>query len=295
MVEDGTLMEVAIASGKGGTGKTTVAVNLALSLGDVQLLDCDVEEPNCNLFLGLELEKLEDVTCQVPEIDPEKCTLCGKCADFCRYNALAALPSRVLVFPALCHGCGGCGLVCTEEAVREKPRTLGILEKASPCSSPELYRGVLNIGEAAATPLIRALHRHIDGSRHAIIDSPPGVACPVLAAVGAADYCVLVTESTPFGFHDFRLALKAVNALKVPFGVVLNRDGLGDSRVEEFCRARGIPILLRIPNDRRIAQLYSEGIPFVEEMPEWKEKFAGMFAAIQTQVQTLTESGEETA
>ncbi|MCQ1534168.1 (4Fe-4S)-binding protein [Methanosarcina sp. KYL-1] len=283
-------MKVAIASGKGGTGKTTVAVNLALSLGGVHLLDCDVEEPNCNLFLGLELEKLEYVTCQVPEIDPEKCTLCGKCADFCRYNALAALPSRVLVFPALCHGCGGCGLVCTEGAVREKPGILGILESARSDSSLEFSRGVLNVGEAAATPLIRALQRHIDNSRPAIIDSPPGVACPVLAVIGAADYCVLVTESTPFGFHDFRLALEAVKALKVPFGVVLNRDGLGDSRVEEFCGAKGIPILLRIPDDRRIAQLYSEGIPFVEEMPEWKEKFAGMFSAIRA----IMESGEGT-
>jgi MinD superfamily P-loop ATPase len=273
-------MKIAIASGKGGTGKTTVAVNLALSLKDVQLLDCDVEEPNCNLFLGLELEKLEEVTCQVPKIDPEKCTLCRKCANFCRYNALAALPSKVLFIPALCHGCGGCGLICPEEAIREKARPIGFLEKAKPGLTPEFYHGVLNIGEAMATPLIRALLRHIDSRRPAILDSPPGAACPVLATIGAADYCVLVTESTPFGFHDFGLALKAVTALNIPFGVVLNRDGLGDSRVEDFCRLKKIPILLRIPNDRRIAQLYSEGIPFVKEMPEWKEKFTGMFAAI---------------
>ncbi len=277
-------MKIAITSGKGGTGKTTVAVNLALSLGEVQLFDCDVEEPNCNLFLGLDLEKVEDVLCPYPLIDSDKCTLCGVCADFCRFNALAALPRKVLVFPSLCHGCGGCRLVCPAEAVQEESKSLGIIEKGMSGNSPDLYRGLLNVGEGMATPIIRALQRHIDPERPAIIDSPPGVACPVLAAVGNADYCVLVTESTPFGFHDFKLALEAVKLTNIPFGVVINRDGLGDSRVEEFCRAEKVPVLLKIPNDRRIARLYSEGVPFVEEMPGWKEKFAGMFEAIKSKV-----------
>jgi MinD superfamily P-loop ATPase len=273
-------MKIAIASGKGGTGKTTVAVNLALALEDVQLFDCDVEEPNCNLFLGFELEPVEEVTCLVPEINPDRCTLCGNCADFCKYNALAALPKKILSFPALCHGCGGCGLVCPAGAIEEKPRPIGMIEKASSETLLKFLQGTLNIGEAMATPVIRTLQRHIDESRPAIIDSPPGTACPVLAVLGCADYCVLVTESTPFGFHDFLLALEATRVLKVPAGVVLNRDGLGDSRVEEFCKAEGIPILLRIPNDRMIASLYSEGIPFVKEMPEWKEKFEDMFETI---------------
>lgn len=271
-------MKIAIASGKGGTGKTTVAVNLALALEDVQLFDCDVEEPNCNLFLGFEMEPVEKVTCLVPEINPEKCTLCRSCASFCRYNALAALPKKIMSFPSLCHGCGGCSFVCSEGAIEEKPRIIGIIEKAA--SSFQFFHGILNIGEAMATPVIRSLQRHIDENSHAIIDSPPGTACPVLAVMGCADYCVLVTESTPFGFHDFLLALEATRALKVPVGVVLNRDGLGDSRVEDFCRVEGIPILLRIPNDRMIARLYSEGTPFVKEMPEWKEKFEEMFETI---------------
>lgn len=275
-------MKIAIASGKGGTGKTTVAVNLALALEDVQLFDCDVEEPNCNLFLGFELEPVEKVTCLVPEINPDRCTLCGNCADFCKYNALAALPKKILSFPSLCHGCGGCTLVCPAGAIEEKPRQIGMIEKAPSETSLKFLRGILNIGEATATPVIRALQRHIDESRPAIIDSPPGTACPVLAVMGCADYCVLVTESTPFGFHDFLLALEAARALNVPVGVVLNRDGLGDSRVEDFCRAEGIPILLRIPNDRMIARLYSEGIPFIMEMPEWKEKFEDMFETIKT-------------
>ncbi|AKB23828.1 cell division ATPase MinD [Methanosarcina sp. MTP4] len=275
-------MKIAIASGKGGTGKTTVAVNLALSVEGMQLFDCDVEEPNCNLFLGQELEKVEDVSCPVPVIDSEKCTLCGKCADFCRYNALAALSTGIMVFPFLCHGCGGCGLVCPEGAVREEPRVLGVVEKGKATAPLEFYRGLLNIGEAMATLVIRTLQGHIDANRPAIIDSPPGVACPVIAAVGDADYCVLVTESTPFGFHDFKLAVEVVKLMKIPFGVVINRDGLGDSRVEDFCRGEKIPVLLKIPNDMRIARLYSEGIPFVEEMPGWKEKFAAMFKAIKS-------------
>ncbi|KKG18106.1 (4Fe-4S)-binding protein [Methanosarcina sp. 2.H.T.1A.6] len=277
-------MNIAIASGKGGTGKTTVAVNLALALEDVQLFDCDVEEPNCNLFLGFELEPVEEVTCLVPEINPDKCTLCEKCADFCKYNALAALPNKIMFFPSLCHGCGGCSLVCPAGAIEEKLRSIGRIEKASSQTSLKFLRGILNIGEAMATPVIRSLQRHLDESRPVIFDSPPGTACPVLAVMGCADYCVLVTESTPFGFHDFLLALEATRALNVPVGVVLNRDGLGDSRVEEFCRAEGIPILLRIPNDRMIARLYSEGIPFVKEMPDWKEKFEDMFETIKALV-----------
>lgn len=275
-------MKIAIASGKGGTGKTTVAVNLAIALGNVQLFDCDVEEPNCNLFLGLELEPVKKVVCLVPAINPDKCTLCRNCSNFCKYNALATLPKKILSFPTLCHGCGGCSFVCPAGAIEEKPETIGIIEKALSESPLTFFCGTLNIGKATATPVIKSLQNHIDKSRPAIIDSPPGTACPVLAVMGFADYCVLVTESTPFGFHDFCLALEATRALKVPVGVVLNREGLGDSRVEDFCRAEGIPILLRIPNDRMIARLYSEGIPFVKEMPEWKKKFDDMFETIKT-------------
>ncbi|HII90734.1 MAG TPA: P-loop NTPase [Methanosarcina sp.] len=277
-------MKIAIASGKGGTGKTTVSLNLALSLSDVQLFDCDVEEPNCNLFLGFDLEKVEDVVCPVPVINQEKCDICRKCSDFCRYNALAALPDRVLFFPSLCHGCGGCAVLCSEKAIRESQRSLGVIEKAKGKSSPEFYRGILNIGETMTSAVIKTLKKYIDDRKTAILDAPPGTACPVIASIGDMDYCVLVTESTPFGFHDLRLAVNVVRSLKVPFGLVINRWGLGDSRVEEYCKAEGIPILLRIPNYLKIAELYSCGIPFVREMPEWNEKFIGMFEAIKLQL-----------
>lgn len=277
-------MKIAIASGKGGTGKTTVSLNLALSLSDVQLFDCDVEEPNCNLFLDFGLEKVEDVVCPVPVINQEKCSICRQCSDFCRYNALAALPDRVLFFPSLCHGCGGCAVLCSEKAIRESQRSLGVIEKAKGKSSPEFYRGILNIGETMTSAVIKTLKKYIDDRKTAILDAPPGTACPVIASIGDVDYCVLVTESTPFGFHDLRLAVNVVRSLKVPFGVVINRWGLGDSRVEEYCKAEGIPILLRIPNYLKIAELYSRGIPFVREMPEWNEKFIGMFEAIKLQL-----------
>lgn len=283
-------MKIAIASGKGGTGKTTVSLNLALSLSDVQLFDCDVEEPNCNLFLGFDLEKVEDVVCPVPVIDKEKCSICRQCSDFCRYNALAALPDRVLFFPSLCHGCGGCAVLCSEKAIRESQRSLGVIEKAKGKSSPEFYRGILNIGETMTSAVIKTLKKYIDDRKTAILDAPPGTACPVIASIGDVDYCVLVTESTPFGFHDLRLAVNVVRSLKVPFGVVINRWGLGDSRVEEYCKAEGIPILLRIPNYLKIAELYSRGIPFVREMPEWNEKFIGMFEAIKLQLADTEEA-----
>ncbi|MFZ2500130.1 ATP-binding protein [Methanosarcina sp.] len=277
-------MKIAIASGKGGTGKTTVSLNLALALSEVQLFDCDVEEPNCNLFLGYELEKVEDVMCSVPVIDPEKCSLCRQCSDFCPSNALAALPTRVLVFPSLCHGCGGCTVLCPEEAIQESQRSLGLIEKSKKGNSPEFYRGLLNIGETMTSAVIKKLQKHIDDRKTAIIDAPPGTACQVIASIGNMDYCVLVTESTPFGFHDLKLAINVVRAIKIPFGVVINRYGLGDSKVEEYCKTEGIPILLKIPNDRRIAELYSRGIPFVREMPEWNEKFLGMVEAIKSQL-----------
>ena len=272
-------MIIAIASGKGGTGKTTVAVNLTLSLDNVQLIDCDVEEPNSNLFLKLKLEKVEDVSIQIPVIDEEKCTHCGKCSELCQYNALAVLPDKVMVFKELCHGCGLCQMACPQGAITEKDRTIGIIEKAD--GEIEFLRGVLNIGEAMSTPLIKRLKEKMNREKTVILDVPPGTACPVIEAISGVDYCLLVTEPTPFGLYDLRLAVELCKELNVKFGVIINRDGMGNQDTENFCNEQGIPILLRIPYDRKIAELYSKGIPFVREMPEWRARFKDVFRKIE--------------
>jgi MinD superfamily P-loop ATPase len=273
-------MNIAVASGKGGTGKTTIATNLALSLGDnVQLLDCDVEEPDSHIFLDMKLEKLEEVYIPVPDIDKEKCTFCGECSDFCQYNAIAVVPNDVLFFPELCHGCGGCTLVCPEAAITEVNRAIGFIERGMD-HNLEFLHGLLNIGEPMATPLVGAVKRRMNPDKVSIIDSPPGTSCPVIESIKGTDYCILVTEPTPFGLHDLKLAVEVVRTMKVSFGVIINQDGIGDSGVEDYCAQVGIPVIMKIPHDRNIARLYSNGVPFSKEMPEWKERFKELYERI---------------
>jgi MinD superfamily P-loop ATPase len=275
--------KIAIASGKGGTGKTTVAVNLALSLGNVQLIDCDVENPNGHLFLGQELEEVEPVNIIVPLIDKSKCTNCGKCAEFCRYNALVAFKQDTLFFPEMCHGCGGCTLVCPESAISEVPRPIGSIYHAD-AGRLDFWSGLLNIGEPMATPVIKKLKSHTGASGTVILDSPPGTACPVIETMSDADHVILVTEPTPFGLHDLKLAVEVVRMLKLPFGVIVNRMGSGDGRVQKYCAEQGIRLLMEIPQSQEIAELYSRGVPFVTEMPVWKERFVNLFNDIVKEV-----------
>lgn len=278
-VSPGEHVKIAIASGKGGTGKTTVATNLALSLENVQLLDCDVEEPDSHIFLDMKLNKVEDVYIPVPKIDKEKCTFCGKCSEFCQYNAIAVVPNEILFFPELCHGCGGCTLVCPEDAITEENRAIGIIERGSN-NGLDFYHGLLNLGEPMATPLVKAVKNKIENNKITIIDSPPGTSCPVIESIKETDYCILVTEPTPFGLYDLRLAVEVVRALRVPFGVLINQDGIGDRGVEDYCKEEKIPIVMKIPHDKNIARLYSMGIPFVKEMPKWRKKFIELFETI---------------
>ncbi len=276
-------MRVAVASGKGGTGKTTVAVNLALTLAverdDVVLTDCDVEAPNAHIFLRPTINESRPATILIPEVDEEKCTHCGACSRFCAYNAMATFSKQVLVFPQLCHGCGGCALVCPEDAITEVPREIGVVERGE-FRSITFVHGKLNISEPMASPLIAQVKATAGDEGLIILDCPPGTACPVIESLKGVDYCILVTEPTPFGLHDLRIAVDVVRLLEIPFSVVINRDGVGDEYVEWYCKGEGIPVDLRIPNDRRIARLYSEGVPFTSRLPAMRRGFTRMFERI---------------
>lgn len=276
-------MIISVASGKGGTGKTTVSTNLALSIEEVQFFDCDVEEPNANIFLKAKIKEHEDVSIAIPEIDKKKCDYCGKCSEFCAYNALAVFPNNILVFPELCHSCGGCELVCPKNAVNWKKRVIGIVEYGQ-TKGIDFNQGLLNVGESQAVPVIKALKRKIDKTKKVIIDVPPGTSCPVIESISGSDYCILVTEPTPFGLHDLRLAVEVVRHLNISFGVVINRDGVGDDKVESFCRKEKIPVLLKIPERKKIANLYSTGVALVNESHEWHEMFGLMYNRIKEEV-----------
>jgi len=276
-------MIVSIASGKGGTGKTTVSTNIALSLKNVQFLDCDVEEPNANIFLKTQLKEHEDVSVIIPEIDKNKCNYCGKCSEFCAYNAIAVVPTDVLVFPELCHSCGGCELVCPKGAISWKKRIIGRVEHGQ-YTNIDFYHGLLNVGEIQAIPVIKALKKKINKKYNVILDVPPGTSCPVIESINSSDYCILVTEPTPFGLHDLKLAVEVVRHMNIPFGVVINRDGIGDKKVELYCKNDNIPILLKIPESREIANLYSKGFALVEKNPKWRDKFLDVFEKINKEV-----------
>jgi len=274
-------MRIAIASGKGGTGKTTVAVNMALSAGgDVQLVDCDVEEPNCHIFIAPRLSERRAVTVPVPRVDEAKCTSCGKCGEVCQYSAIVSLKTKPLVFPEMCHGCGGCLLACPEGAISEEEREIGIVERGA-LNGHSFIHGRLNIGEAMAPPLIRAVKKAAGKDGLVILDSAPGTSCPVVETVRSCDYVVLVTEPTPFGLNDLEPAVAMVKALALPFGVVINRSDIGGEMVRDFCGEQRIGILAEIPDDRKIAEVYSRGEAIVQALPE----YTGIFRAILAQVE----------
>ncbi len=263
-------MRVAVASGKGGTGKTTVATSLALAWGADALLDCDVEGPNAHLLLHPVIDERWPVTVPVPRVDEAACTLCGECADFCRYNALAVLPRRWMVFDQLCHSCGGCSLVCPMDALHEEPRPVGHLVLGHR-GSIRFAQGILDEGEAQAVPVIREVLRQAPAGGVTVMDAPPGAACPMVTVAKAADVVLLVAEPTPFGRHDLEMALAAVSELGVPAGVVINRADWGAEAARALCEARGIPVLLEIPHMREVAEAYSNAVPLVEAAPELRE------------------------
>jgi MinD superfamily P-loop ATPase len=276
-------MIISVASGKGGTGKTLVATSLAISLKDreqVQLLDCDVEEPDDHLFLKPAITTEEAVPIMVPAVAPAKCTGCGRCAEVCAYHAVIVLPGNVLVLPELCHGCGACSYLCPEKAIAEEPREIGVVE-CGHADGIDFVQGILTTGEPMPTPVIRKAIKHINREATVILDAAPGTSCPVVEVIKHSDFCLLVTEPTPFGLNDLILAVEVARELKIPCGVVINRAGTGDGAVEEYCRREDIPVLLIIPLDMEIARLYSQGITLAEGIPDWKEKFLTLFDRIQ--------------
>ena len=280
-------MIIAVASGKGGTGKTTVATSLALSLSsqgqEISFVDCDVEGPNAHLFLQPEFQEAKNVERLIPRVDDERCSACGRCAEICQYHAIVVLGQKTLVFPKLCHGCGSCTLECPEKAITETPEKLGILEAGSTPQGIQFGRGLLDVGEPMAVPVIHQLKKwQLAQSAVSIWDSPPGTSCPVVESIRGADFLLLVTEPTPFGLHDLKLAAQLGAELGIPTGVVINRDGLGDTQVEEFCQQNLIPILMRIPLKREIGAGIAQGKTLIQIRPKYQSRFQEMFAKIET-------------
>jgi MinD superfamily P-loop ATPase len=302
-------MTIAVASGKGGTGKTTVAVGLAEALAasknSVRLLDCDVEEPNDHLFIGAEESANREFLVKVPRIDEQKCTACEECVRFCEFHALVRFGAKVMVFDNLCHGCGGCGIVCPEGAITEIDRPIGRLVSgkaetagsgaAADAGGIDTLYGILDVGEVLAPPLIRAVKREggalpapVDGLRTdkdlpggpVIVDSPPGTTCPMVTAVKDADFALLVTENTPFGLHDLELAIETISEMNIPMGVVINRADVGRAGIEEYCRKMDIPVLMKIPYDETVAAGCAKGRSIVSSVKSYGGLFLELYAKI---------------
>ena len=266
-------MQIAVASGKGGTGKTTISTSLALSAErDVQYLDCDVEEPNGHIFLKPEFTFSETCSVTIPKLDESRCTACGKCRDICNFNAIVQFGETVMVFPDLCHSCLGCFLVCEENALIKDTREIGVLESGM-AEKIHFVHGRVRIGEAMGVPLLKAVKQKADPEKLVIIDAPPGTSCPFVESISDADYVILVTEPTPFGLHDLRLAATVLKNFHIPSGVIINRSDLGDDRVQRYCETEDIPVLLEIPFQRAIAEGYARGRNLVETVPELRTVF----------------------
>jgi MinD superfamily P-loop ATPase len=287
------MIRIVVASGKGGTGKTTVATSLALALdtSSILFLDCDVEAPNAHLFLRPAFEWRQEVGILLPEVDETRCTFCGRCAEVCQFHAIAVIGQNTLVFPELCHGCGSCTLICPENAISESLNVMGLLEAGPTPTGIRFARGIMNVGEPMAVPIIRQLKRWeptngwTSDVEAVIVDASPGTSCPVVETAHGADFALLVTEPTPFGLHDLRLMVEVVRDLGIPAGVIINRDGIGNAQVDEFCTEAELPILMRIPLDRQVAQGIAQGKPLVHIRPDYVEPFRQLYTRIRDLVQ----------
>lgn len=274
-------MIISIASGKGGTGKTSVATSLASVLNEnAQILDCDVEEPNCHLLLKPEIETSVQAALAVPSVDKSKCSACGVCGDICQFSAIVVIGDDTLTFPEMCHGCGGCSLLCPEKAITEVDRILGVVETGH-SGDLEFAHGRIRVGEAMSPPLIKAVKEKINTSKTVIIDSPPGASCPVIGSVKDTDFIALVTEPTPFGLNDLKIAVSAISPLGIPMGVIINRSDIGNNDVKDFCGQCELPVIMEIPHSDKIARGYASGKLLVESDPSLKKEFLELYGRIE--------------
>lgn len=273
-------MRISVASGKGGTGKTLVATNLALSLVDqqkpVQLLDCDVEEPNAHIFLKVKQSEEQKVYLPIPKVDYDQCQYCGKCAEVCQFNAIALMKRTLVIFPDVCHSCGGCWQLCPNGALQPISREVGTVDICQ-LGPLKLVSGRLKLGTHISPPVIKAVRANEDSASIIVIDGPPGSSCPVMTSVAGTDYCILVTEPTPFGLNDLVLAVEMLRVLGVPCGVVINRDVPGNDIIDRYCEKQGLSVLMRIPLQTEIARAYAKGIPLVESDPTWRARFLELY------------------
>jgi MinD superfamily P-loop ATPase len=274
-------MRLAVLSGKGGTGKTTVAASLALVIPDSQYLDCDVEEPNGFLFLKPVIAITDEVTVLVPDVDPDLCTRCGACARICQFNAIAVTPKRVLVFPEVCHHCGACALACKPYAISEIERPIGSIESDA---ANRFVQGRLNVGEPVGLPIITAMKQRICPDRTAILDCAPGASCAVVRSIDGCDYALLVTEPTPFGLHDLKIAVALVRQMGLRSGVVLNKSDANDPLIEDYCSREDVPVLIKIPYSREIAEHNARGILPVQINKAWQDVFVRLYQRLGKEV-----------
>jgi MinD superfamily P-loop ATPase len=273
-------MKIAVLSGKGGTGKTTFSSNLAVNVENVKLIDTDVEEPNAHIFLGNKAIESKSVMTLYPVVDADKCTLCGKCGEFCNYNAIIPAKNTVLVFKETCHDCGGCEVVCPVNAIKYEQREIGKIHNIENDYNIKFEYGELNIGEMSGVKIIEKLKSDSENEELLIIDSPPGTSCATVAAVEDTDYAIIVSEPTPFGVSDMKMVVEMLREMKIPFSVVINKAGIGNDEIYEYCKTEEIEILMEIPFDKKIAEYYAKGDLFSKKIDGYVEKLQNVLKKV---------------